>query len=77
MGQSITIELPQSVQLSEFELRMTLASKLYERGVLSAEQGAALAGISLRSFVELLGAYGVSVFGYQTLQEMESEEQYG
>ena len=53
---------------------MLLAAKLYERGILSAGQAAEVAGLSKRAFIELLGKYGVSVFGYETLEEMESGE---
>lgn len=53
---------------------MMLAAKLYERGILSAGQAAEMVGLSKRAFVELLGKYGVSVFGYESLEEMESGE---
>ena len=51
---------------------MVLAAKLYERGILSAGQAAEMVGLSKRAFVELLSKYGVSVFGYETLEEMEA-----
>lgn len=35
---------------------------MYEDGLLSAGQAAALAGVSKRTFIELMGKYGVSVF---------------
>lgn len=74
MDQEVVIKLPNTVQLSAFEIKMLLASRLYERGILSAGQAAEVAGLSKRAFVELLGQYGVSVMGYTTLEEMESEE---
>ncbi len=74
MYQEMTIKLPQSVQLDPFEVVMTLAARLYERGILSSGQAAEMAGLSKRTFIELLGKYGVSVFGYATLAEMEEEE---
>jgi len=72
--QELTIRLPQSVQLNTFEVTMLLAAKLFERGILSAGQAAEMVGLSKRTFLELLGKYEVSVFGYETLEEMESEE---
>lgn len=60
----LTLELPANLQVNDFELRMTLAARLYEAGKLSSGQAATLAGISKRAFIELLGQYGVSVFGY-------------
>ena len=73
MEQEVTIKLPKSVKLNAFELTMTLAARLYERGVLSSGQAAEMVGISKRTFVELLGQYGVSVFGYGSLEELEIE----
>ena len=77
MQQVLTIKLPASVQLSQFELSMMLAAKMYERGILSAGQAAEVVGLSKRTFIELLGKYGVSVFGYTSLEEIESEVAHG
>jgi len=73
MQQVLTIKLPGSVQLNQFELTMMLAAKMYERGILSAGQAAEMSGLSKQAFIELLGKYGVSVFGYSTLEELEPE----
>lgn len=35
-----------------------------------------MVGLSKRAFVELLGKYGVSVFGYESLEEMETGEAF-
>lgn len=48
--------------MDEHDLVMTLASKLYEEGKLSLGQAADLAGLSKRTFAELLGKYNVSIF---------------
>jgi len=61
---TLTIELPDMVDLSEFEAKMILASKLYERGVLTMRQAAKFAGLSYREFMESLGSYGVSFMNY-------------
>jgi predicted HTH domain antitoxin len=64
MTATIDIKLPQSVHMSEFDLKMNLAAKLYADGTLSGGQAAELVGISKREFLESLGKYGVSIFGY-------------
>lgn len=60
----LIVNLPHSLQMNEFDIKMTLASKLYEEGKLSSGQGAEMVGVSKSAFLELLGKYGVSVFGY-------------
>ena len=72
MTATLEINLPADVELSEFDLKMTLAAKLYEDGTLSGGQAAALAGISKRTFLESLGKYGVSIFGY-TAEELRED----
>jgi predicted HTH domain antitoxin len=72
MTATLEIKLPDSVQLSEFDIKMTLAAKLYEDGTLSGGQAAELVGISKRAFLEQLGKYGVSIFGY-TAEELRED----
>jgi len=61
---SITVNLPEMSDLSEFDIRMMLASKLYEQRKLSLGHAAEVANLSKRTFAELLGVYGVSLFNY-------------
>lgn len=61
---TLQIALPEFVQINQRELQLMLAAKLYEQGTLSIGQAAAVAGVSKRTFMELLGDYGVSVFNY-------------
>ncbi len=56
------LDIPQTTALDESELRISLASKLYERGKLTLGQAAKVAGLSKRAFIEILGIYGVSLF---------------
>jgi predicted HTH domain antitoxin len=56
--------MPSTVLLSDFDLKMTLAAKLFEEGKLSSGQAADMIGVSKKSFIEVLGKYNVSVFGY-------------
>lgn len=72
MTATLEITLPPGVELSEFDLKMTLAAKLYEDGTLSGGQAAKLAGVSKRTFLESLGKYGVSIFGY-TAEELRED----
>lgn len=68
----LVIDIPENVPLSDFDLRMTLAAHLYDVGKLSSGQAAQVVGLSKRAFVELLGVYGVSIFGYG-FEEIESD----
>ena len=59
---TIQLNIPDDVDLKDYDFSMIIASKLYEEGKLSSGQAAELAGLSKRAFIELLGRYGVSVF---------------
>ena len=58
----LSIELPNMVTATEFELKTLLVSKLYEKEALSLGQAARAAGLSKRAFIEILGNYQVSIF---------------
>ena len=58
---TVKLNIPDSVELKDFDLSMIIASRLYEEGKVSAGQAAKIAGLSKRAFIELLGQYGVSV----------------
>ena len=73
---TITIKVPSSLQMSEFEIAMMLASRLYDEGKLSSGQAAEMAGVSKKTFLELLGKYNVSVFGY-SVDELEEDVKNG
>lgn len=61
---TLTLNLPDSLDMTHRELVMLLASRLYEQGKLSLGQAAQLAGISKRTFAELIGQYNVSLFNF-------------
>ena len=63
MGE-IQIILPKQVQIDDFEVKMMVAGGLYEKGKLSAGEAATVVGLSKRTFIEIMGKYGFSVFGY-------------
>ena len=62
--QTLQIQLPDSIQIDAQEIQLLLASRLYEKGLLSVGQAAQMAGFSKRAFMELLGHYQVSVLNY-------------
>lgn len=61
---TVTFNIPDSIDLNEKDIEMLVATKLYEEGKLSLGQAAELVGLSKRTFAELLGKYGVSLFNY-------------
>lgn len=61
---TINFKIPDSLELDDNDITMLLASTLYEKGKLSLGQAAELAGYSKRTFAEILGKYGVSIFNY-------------
>lgn len=69
---TLSIDIPDSVDLDDREIKMSLASKLYERGRLSLGQAALLAGYSKEAFMELLADYGVSLINYDP-NELEDD----
>jgi predicted HTH domain antitoxin len=60
----ITLNIPDSANVDSKEAAMLLAASLYEKGKLSLGQAAEVAGLTKRTFAELLGSYGVSIFNH-------------
>jgi predicted HTH domain antitoxin len=69
---TLTIEIPDSLNLDEKEAKTFLAAKLYEKGSLSLGQAADMAGYTKRQFMELLSKYDVSIFNYSE-SELEND----
>ncbi len=59
---TIQLNVPDYLELKDYDFLMIVAVKLYEDAKISAGQAAELAGLSKRAFVEMLGKYGVSIF---------------
>ena len=59
---TINLDLPDGVDLEPADLKVFLASSLYEKRKLSLGPAAEMAGLSKRAFIEILGNYGVSIF---------------
>ncbi|MGJ7032080.1 UPF0175 family protein [Niabella hirudinis] len=60
----LTLSIPDNVDVDNRQLAMLVASRLYETGKLSLGQAAELAGLTKRTFAELLGSYDVSLFNF-------------
>jgi predicted HTH domain antitoxin len=58
----IQLNIPDSVDLKDYDFSMIVAVKLYEDAKLSSGQAAQIVGLSKRAFIEMLGKYGISVF---------------
>lgn len=60
----LTLNIPDNVDVDNRQLAMLVASRLYETGKLSLGQAAEVAGLTKRTFAELLGSYDVSIFNF-------------
>jgi predicted HTH domain antitoxin len=61
---TLTIEIPDSVDVDNRDVAMLVSTRLYQQGRLSLGQAAEVAGLSKRTFAELLGKYEVSIFNF-------------
>ncbi len=61
---TLTINLPDSLDLDSKEITLLISTRLYERGKLSLGQAAEVAGLTKRTFSELLGVYNISIFNF-------------
>jgi predicted HTH domain antitoxin len=68
----LNIKLPDIDGATEANLKMLLATKLYENRQLSLGQAAEASGLTKRTFAELLGIHGVPLFS-QTVEELRED----
>lgn len=68
---TITLNVPDNIELDQHEAAMLIATKLYEQGKVSMGQAAELAGFSKSTFMELLSRYNVSIFDYDPSELVE------
>lgn len=61
---TLTLNIPDTLEVNNRDLAMLVSTKLYEQGKLSLGQAAAIAGLTKRTFAELLASYEVSIFNY-------------
>lgn len=66
---TLTLHIPESVDLDENEAKIILAGELYEREILTLGQAAELAGLTKRAFIEIMGKYGFSPFS-QSIEDL-------
>lgn len=69
---TIQIRIPDSVEMSDYDFSMMVAAKLYEDKKLSSGQAAEMVGLTKRTFLELLGKYGVSLFS-NSISDLHSD----
>ncbi len=61
---TITLNIPEKIELDNKDTVKFLAAKLYESGKLTLGQAAELAGFSKVAFAEILSDYNVSIINY-------------
>ena len=70
----ITLKFPENINIEADELSMLVAAKLYETGKSTLGQAAEIAGLTKRTFAEVLGKYNVSIFNYSKEDLVEELE---
>ena len=61
---TLTLNIPDSLYVNTRDIAMIVSTLLYEQGKLSLGQAAEVAGLSKRTFDELLGSCNVSIFNF-------------
>ncbi len=69
---TLTVNIPDNLDLDNRDLLMLIASNLYEQGKLSLGQAAEVAGLSKRTFAEILHKYNISIFNFRA-SELSSD----
>lgn len=68
---TLTIKLPDSVDVERSDLLRMIAARLYERGTLSLGHAAEVAGMPKWALAEVLSDYGVSIINYPAAELAE------
>ncbi len=61
---TVTLNIPEELEMSQQDIEMLVATQLYEQRKLSLGQAATMVHLSKQSFVEVLARYEVSIFNY-------------
>jgi predicted HTH domain antitoxin len=61
---TLTLNIPDFLDVDNRDLAMLVSTRLCEQGKLSLGQAADVASLSKRIFAGLLGSYGVSIFNF-------------
>jgi len=74
MTATVELQLPESVKITDDEIKMIVAAHLFDIGELSSGQAAKMAGSTKSEFIESVGkyVYGVSIFQYSA-EELERD----
>ena len=70
---TLTINVPDKLELDSKEVAKFLAAKLYESGRLTLGQAAELVGYSKIAFSEILADYDVSLYNYPAEEIIRDE----
>ncbi len=71
---TLSINLPDTVEIDAQEARLIIASKLFEQGKLSLGEAAEMSGFTKNGFIDKLGILGVSVLNI-TAEELKNDFQ--
>jgi len=69
---TLTLQIPDSLGEYRHDNVRFIAAKFYESGRLSLGHAAEMAGLSKRTFAELLSDYGVSLINY-SVEDLKDE----
>ena len=69
----IVLDFPDTVGLSEFDLKMYLGVSLYEKDLMSSGLAAEVVGINRGIFIENMGKYGMSIFEKLTEEDIQED----
>ena len=64
---TLTLNIPDTLDVDNRDLAMLVSTRLYEQGKLSLGQAAEMAGLTKRTFTELLGHYNISIFNFPVI----------
>lgn len=76
---TISLNIPDSLNMDDREAKMLFASQLYGKGKLTLGQGAEMVGLSKSTFMELLAEYDVPLINYPTTDldnDIQNAENY-
>ncbi|TGM71710.1 UPF0175 family protein [Leptospira meyeri] len=64
---SLSFQIPDQIDLNEYDFKMAMAVKLYETGKISIGQAADIVNLSKSSLIDVMKNYGSSIlFGYSS-----------
>lgn len=69
---TIHLNIPDHLDIKDYDISMIIAARLYKDAKLSAGQAAEIVGLSKRAFIEVLGKYDVSIFS-SSISDLHSD----